>query len=160
MFEISELKAKTLADLQQIAKSIGLTKTSQLKKLDLVYQILDIQAATPIKEEKRSENPKPRVNKPKRKRVVKKVVSEEIISKDITKPTSEILEKKSNLDSNELVWHRDREDRIVEAIKDTDWLIQLDNELPKKLDKIREKYWLMPIEDFSELTKIKLPINY
>ena len=37
MFEISELKAKTLADLQVIAKSIGLTKTSQLKKLDLVY---------------------------------------------------------------------------------------------------------------------------
>ena len=74
MFEISELKAKTLVELQQIAKSIGSTKTSQLKKLDLVYQILDIQAATPIKEEKRSENPKPRVNKPKRKRVVKKVV--------------------------------------------------------------------------------------
>ena len=52
MFEISELKAKTLVELQQIAKSIGSTKTSQLKKLDLVYQILDIQAATPIKEEK------------------------------------------------------------------------------------------------------------
>ena len=100
MFEISELKAKTLADLQQIAKSIGLTKTSQLKKLDLVYQILDIQAATPIKEEKRSENTKPRVNKPKRKRVVKKVVSEENIAKDMAKPTSEILEKKSNLDAN------------------------------------------------------------
>ena len=44
MFEISELKAKTLVELQQIAKSIGSTKTSQLKKLDLVYQILDIQA--------------------------------------------------------------------------------------------------------------------
>ena len=72
MFEISELKAKTLAELQQIAKSIGLSKTSQLKKLDLVYQILDIQAATPIKEEKKSENQKPRVNKPKRKRVAKK----------------------------------------------------------------------------------------
>ncbi len=49
MFEISELKAKTLADLQAIAKSIGLTKTSQLKKLDLVYQILDTQAANPVK---------------------------------------------------------------------------------------------------------------
>ena len=47
MFEISELKAKTLADLQKVAKSIGLTKTSQLKKLDLVYQILDTQAANP-----------------------------------------------------------------------------------------------------------------
>ena len=41
MFEISELKAKTLVELQEIAKNIGLSKTSQLKKLDLVYQILD-----------------------------------------------------------------------------------------------------------------------
>ena len=94
MFEISELKAKTLAELQQIAKSIGLSKTSQLKKLDLVYQILDIQAATPIKEEKTSENPKPRVNKPKRKRVAKKGVAEESIVEDLPKPTSEVVEKK------------------------------------------------------------------
>jgi len=101
MFEISELKAKTLADLQQIAKSIGLTKTSQLKKLDLVYQILDIQATTPIKTEKKSENSTPKANKPKRKRVVKKVISEESISKDVTKPTSEVSEKKSNLDLND-----------------------------------------------------------
>ena len=94
MFEISELKAKTLAELQQIAKSIGLSKTSQLKKLDLVYQILDIQAATPIKEEKTSENPKPRVNKPKRKRVAKKGVAEESIVEDLPKPISEVVEKK------------------------------------------------------------------
>ena len=47
MFEISELKAKTLAELQEIAKSIGISKTSQLKKQDLVYQIIDIQAANP-----------------------------------------------------------------------------------------------------------------
>ena len=68
MFEISELKAKTIAELQQIAKSIGLTKTSQLKKLDLVYQILDTQAANPTKEEK----PKAKTERPKRKRVAKK----------------------------------------------------------------------------------------
>ena len=72
MFEISELKAKTLADLQVIAKSIGLAKTSQLKKLDLVYQILDTQAATPAKSVD-SENPKKtRTEKPKRKRNRKK----------------------------------------------------------------------------------------
>jgi len=100
MFEISELKAKTLAELQQIAKSIGLSKTSQLKKLDLVYQILDIQAATPIKEEKKSENPKPRVNKPKRKRVAKKVASEESLAEGTPKPTPEVVEKKSTSDSN------------------------------------------------------------
>ncbi len=69
MFEISELKAKTLAELQVIAKTIGLKKTSQLKKLDLVYQILDTQAANPVT--KTTENKAP--EKPKRKRVVKKV---------------------------------------------------------------------------------------
>ena len=37
-------------------------------------------------------------------------------------------------DSGELMWHRDREDRIIEAIEDTDWLIQLDNEIPKKIE--------------------------
>ena len=59
MFEISELKAKTLAELQQIAKAIGLKKISQLKKLDLVYQILDTQAANPTKtEQPKTERPK------------------------------------------------------------------------------------------------------
>ncbi|MEO9572168.1 MAG: transcription termination factor Rho [Polaribacter sp.] len=72
MFEISELKAKTLADLQVIAKKIGLTKTSQLKKLDLVYQILDTQAANPAKISASSEKEtKPKTEKPKRKRVTK-----------------------------------------------------------------------------------------
>ena len=33
MFEISELKAKTLVELQQIAKTNGLKKISQLKKI-------------------------------------------------------------------------------------------------------------------------------
>ena len=36
-------------------------------------------------------------------------------------------------DSMELVWHRDKEDRIVESVGETDWLIQIDNELPKPL---------------------------
>ena len=82
MFEISELKAKTLTDLQVIAKSIGLTKISQLKKLDLVYQILDVQAANPTKS-KATVTPnesEPKVEKPKRKRVAKS-------SKDQAKPS-------------------------------------------------------------------------
>jgi transcription termination factor Rho len=82
MFEISELKAKTLTDLQVIAKSIGLTKISQLKKLDLVYQILDIQAANPTKG-KATVTPnesESKAEKPKRKRVVKS-------SKDQAKPS-------------------------------------------------------------------------
>jgi hypothetical protein len=35
---------------------------------------------------------------------------------------------------NELTWHRDHEDRIVKVISETDWMIQFDNELPKKLN--------------------------
>ncbi|WP_271406791.1 transcription termination factor Rho [Tenacibaculum soleae] len=65
MFEISELKTKKLTDLQVIAKSIGLKKTSQLKKLDLVYKILDAQAEASANEAK------PKVEKHKRKRIEK-----------------------------------------------------------------------------------------
>ena len=42
-----------------------------------------------------------------------------------------------DVDSGELYWHRDREDRIIESIEKTDWKIQLDNELPINInDKI------------------------
>ena len=35
--------------------------------------------------------------------------------------------------SEELVWHRDREDRVVKILSENDWLFQFDNELPIKL---------------------------
>ena len=47
MFEISDLKAKKLPELQEIAKELNVPKFSSLKKLDLVYQILDFQASNP-----------------------------------------------------------------------------------------------------------------
>lgn len=47
MFEISELKAKKLPELQSIAKDLNVPKYKSMKKLDLVYQILDLQASNP-----------------------------------------------------------------------------------------------------------------
>ncbi len=47
MFDISELKAKKLPELQEIAKGLTIPKYRTLKKLDLVYKILDQQAANP-----------------------------------------------------------------------------------------------------------------
>ena len=47
MFEISELKVKKLPELQELAKALGVPKFRSLKKLDLVYQILDYQASNP-----------------------------------------------------------------------------------------------------------------
>ncbi len=47
MYEIDTLKEKKLADLQEIAKNLGLKRTSALKKLDLIYQIIDHISANP-----------------------------------------------------------------------------------------------------------------
>ncbi|HLV92963.1 MAG TPA: transcription termination factor Rho [Aequorivita sp.] len=47
MFEISELKSKKLPELQEIAKGLNVPKYRTQKKLDLVYKILDYQAANP-----------------------------------------------------------------------------------------------------------------
>lgn len=44
-------------------------------------------------------------------------------------------------------WHRDREDRIVEVIENSDWLLQMDNELPKLL---KGKYFI-PKESYHRV---------
>ena len=41
-----------------------------------------------------------------------------------------LREFEESVDIDDLEWHRDREDRIVEVIGDTDWKLQMDNELP------------------------------
>jgi len=38
-----------------------------------------------------------------------------------------------NIDPIELLWHRDDEDRVVEIVGKTDWMLQLDNSLPSSL---------------------------
>jgi hypothetical protein len=45
-----------------------------------------------------------------------------------------IREFKQDTDSGEFTWHRDRESRIVQSIEETDWLVQIDDELPKSLN--------------------------
>lgn len=36
--------------------------------------------------------------------------------------------------SEELKWHRDAEDRVVTPLRETDWMVQLDNELPRRIE--------------------------
>ncbi|WP_397362108.1 transcription termination factor Rho [Olleya sp. R77988] len=74
MFEISQLKEMKLPELQDIAKKLSVSKFRSLKKLDLVYQILDKQAADPkaVLEVKKEETPaKAAPKKAKRARVTK-----------------------------------------------------------------------------------------
>ncbi len=74
MFEISQLKEKKLPELQEIAKKLNVPKFKSLKKIDLVYQILDLQAANPtmvtpnVTPAAASKTPRPRrerISKPK-----------------------------------------------------------------------------------------------
>jgi len=44
-----------------------------------------------------------------------------------------IREFDENIDPIEMLWHKDLEDRTIEAIGETDWQIQLDNCLPTSL---------------------------
>lgn len=38
-----------------------------------------------------------------------------------------------DIGEEELVWHRDREDRVIDAHHTTDWMFQFDNQLPGKI---------------------------
>ena len=75
MFEISDLKSKKLPELQDIAKGLNVSKYKTLKKLDLVYQILDVQASNPKATETvlaaTSSSEEQVDSKPKRSRVLK-----------------------------------------------------------------------------------------
>jgi hypothetical protein len=56
-------------------------------------------------------------------------------------------------DEHELTWHRDREDRIVIPINENDWLVQFDNELPRKLN-VDEEFFI-PKNTFHRVIKGK-----
>lgn len=54
-----------------------------------------------------------------------------------------------DVNESELVWHRDKEDRIVRVIGETNWKIQMDNELPSDLkDKV-----FIPKETYHRIIK-------
>jgi len=60
-----------------------------------------------------------------------------------------IREFSSDVDSSELIWHKDKEDRIVEVLQNSNWMFQMDNELPKLL---KEKLFI-PKETYHRVIK-------
>lgn len=59
----------------------------------------------------------------------------------------------ANVNESELTWHRDHEDRLVTILNENDWMIQFDNDLPKKL-KINESI-IIPKNTFHRVIKGK-----
>ena len=69
---------------------------------------------------------------------------------DFNKEGYLIREFSHNTDSFEYVWHRDKEDRIVETTHKTDWQFQFDNEIPQRLS---ENKLFIPKETYHRLIK-------
>jgi hypothetical protein len=69
-----------------------------------------------------------------------------------------LREFSENIDPIELLWHRDDEDRTIEIIGETDWMIQLDNKLPSSLNErifIKRHEWHRVIKGTGTL-KLKI----
>ena len=92
MFDIHLLNKKLIPELKEIAKELGVPKYQKLKKQDLVYEILDVQA-TQVSLSKSNEE---RV-RPQRKRVSKnKDISQKNMPNINKKETNNREEKKNN----------------------------------------------------------------
>ncbi|WP_418498293.1 transcription termination factor Rho [Flagellimonas sp.] len=114
MFEISDLKAKKLPELQEIAKDLNVPKFKTLKKLDLVYQILDVQASNPkavaentappqerpAPKPKRERTPRPKMAEPKETKVETAEKAPETEAKDKKDDSKVQPQKKENKQNN------------------------------------------------------------
>jgi hypothetical protein len=69
-----------------------------------------------------------------------------------------IREFNENIDPIELMWHRDDEHRTVEILGETDWKLQLDNQLPTSINEqifIEKHMWHRVIKGTGTL-KLKI----
>jgi len=69
-----------------------------------------------------------------------------------------LREFEESVDTDDLEWHRDRENRIVEIIGETDWELQMDNQLPQRMTGkifIPKEVWHRVIKGTNEL-KVKI----
>ncbi len=132
MLEISELKAKKLPELQEIAKKLNVPKFRTTKKIDLVYQILDYQAANPDTAKK---------VEPIEENTSKKVYEE---NKKIDPRQKRPRTKKTPLPPNSSV-NKEKEANTPLATKDKPTLLTQE-ESPKKMEKNIEQIKNQPVK--------------
>jgi hypothetical protein len=62
-----------------------------------------------------------------------------------------LREFRQSVDSEELIWHRDKNDRVVFVVESHNWMLQLDNELPIRLEE--GKKYFIPKEVYHRVHK-------
>ncbi len=159
MFEISKLKEKKLSELQEIAENLKISKFKTLKKLDLVYKILDHQASNPdekdnVQEDKPNKpNPKFKTRKkPHRSEDIKE--HEEKNSSDEKNSRPEKKHHTSKKDGNqrkpktEPNGNRDKRNRYKEPDFEFDAIIESEG----VLDVMQDGYGFLRSSDYNYLS--------
>ena len=159
MFEISKLKEKKLSELQEIAENLKISKFKTLKKLDLVYKILDHQASNP---EEKDNNPEEKVNKTKAKfkkrntphrtddvkENEEKNTSEEKNTKPEKKHHSSKREGNQRMPKSEPNGNRDKRNRYKEPDFEFDAIIESEG----VLDVMQDGYGFLRSSDYNYLS--------
>jgi hypothetical protein len=73
-----------------------------------------------------------------------------------TQIETEIVERSFNstISQEELLWHRDLESRVIEPLHETDWKIQIEDELPERIRGkvfIKKEVWHRLIKGTTDL---------
>ena len=164
MYEIESLKSKKLAELQEIAKKLNVKNISGLKKLELIYQIIDLIASSPIKSESIKSEKKEEVIIEKKNIDVNKAVNDNNNSNqkiDSFKDKREINHKKNDSnqntkfnnqrrkkDNHEINHNRDNRNRYREPDFEFQGIIDTEG----VLEMMQEGYGFLRSSDFNYLS--------
>ena len=155
MFEISKLKEKKLSELQEIAQELKISKFKTLKKLDLVYKILDHQASNP--ETNKKEAPKkeaPKKEAPKKEAPKKEVTKDNDSNKKHSENYSRQNKNRNNPRNNnkngsrEPNGNRDNRNRYKEPDYEFDAIIESEG----VLDVMQDGYGFLRSSDYHYLS--------
>tara|TARA_B100001063_G_scaffold62066_1_gene56136 strand:+ start:2141 stop:3619 length:1479 start_codon:yes stop_codon:yes gene_type:complete len=151
MFEISVLKEKKIAELQEIASKLGISKITGLKKMDLAYKIIDHHAANPSSDKEKNTQEKSISNE---KKVSKKETKKEDVkpnngvSKEPSHKKDKPLHKPNNFVRKERNHNKDNRNRYKEPDFEFDGIIESEG----VLDIMQEGYGFLRSSDYNYLT--------
>ena len=151
MFEISALKEKKIAELQDIASKLGISKVTGLKKMDLAYKIIDHYAANPTSnnEEKNLKKDSPiekKVSKNETKKEDVKTINE--VTKEPSHKKDKPHHKSNNFVRKERNHNKDNRNRYKEPDFEFDGIIESEG----VLDIMQEGYGFLRSSDYNYLT--------
>ena len=152
MFEISKLKEKKLSELQEIAEELKISKYKTLKKLDLVYKILDHQASNPKEKEVEQKDPPKSKFNPRNKSIKKE--RKDLKSKDESndkpekKTNNQPRENRNRKPKGEPNGNRDTRNRYKEPDFEFDAIIESEG----VLDVMQDGYGFLRSSDYHYLS--------